>query len=158
MSKITRHQQRIWGLQILYSIDLKNKFNLENAEKEIENLKEKNQLTEKKYYFEKLVTGIIENREELDKYINKKAVDWTIERMAVIDRNILRLSLYEMEEDLVPVGVAINEAVELAKEYGDEKSSGFINGILARAWFFSFFIVKFIIRNKVSKFTNRYSQ
>lgn len=133
MSKITRHQQRIWGLQILYSIDLKNKFNLENAEKEIENLKEKNQLTEKKYYFEKLVTGIIENREELDKYINKKAVDWTIERMAVIDRNILRLSLYEMEEDLVPVGVAINEAVELAKEYGDEKSSGFINGILARA-------------------------
>ena len=133
MSKITRHQQRIWGLQILYSIDLKNKFNLENAEKEIENLKEKNQLTEKKYYFEKLVTGIIVNREELDKYINKKAVDWTIERMAVIDRNILRLSLYEMEEDLVPVGVAINEAVELAKEYGDEKSSGFINGILARA-------------------------
>lgn len=133
MSKITRHQQRIWGLQILYSIDLKNKFNLENAEKEIENLKEKNQLMEKKYYFEKLVTGIIVNREELDKYINKKAVDWTIERMAVIDRNILRLSLYEMEEDLVPVGVAINEAVELAKEYGDEKSSGFINGILARA-------------------------
>ena len=132
MSKITRHQQRIWSLQILYSIDLKNKFNLENAEKEIKNIKEKNKLMEKKYYFEKLVTGIVENRNNLDKYINEKAVDWTIERMAVIDRNILRLSLYEMEEDLVPVGVAINEAVELAKEYGDDKSSGFINGILAR--------------------------
>jgi len=132
MSKITRHQQRIWSLQILYSIDLKNKFNLENAKKEIENIKEKNKLMEKKYYFEKLVIGIVEDRNNLDKYINEKAVDWTIERMAVIDRNILRLSLYEMEEDLVPVGVAINEAVELAKEYGDDKSSGFINGILAR--------------------------
>ncbi|HKL76104.1 MAG TPA: transcription antitermination factor NusB [Halanaerobiales bacterium] len=132
MSKITRHQQRIWSLQILYSIDLKNKFNLENAEKEIKNIKEKNKLMEKKYYFEKLVIGIVEDRNNLDKYINEKAVDWTIERMAVIDRNILRLSLYEMEEDLVPVGVAINEAVELAKEYGDDKSSGFINGILAR--------------------------
>lgn len=132
MSKITRHQQRIWSLQILYSIDLKNKFNLENAKKEIENIKEKNKLLEKKYYFEKLVIGIVEDRNNLDKYINEKAVDWTIERMAVIDRNILRLSLYEMEEDLVPVGVAINEAVELAKEYGDDKSSGFINGILAR--------------------------
>ena len=120
MSKITRHQQRIWSLQILYSIDLKNKFNLENAEKEIKNIKEKNKLMEKKYYFEKLVIGIVEDRNNLDKYINEKAVDWTIERMAVIDRNILRLSLYEMEEDLVPVGVAINEAVELAKEYGDE--------------------------------------
>ena len=144
MSKITRHQQRIWSLQILYSIDLKNKFNLENAEKEIKNIKEKNKLMEKKYYFEKLVIGIVEDRNNLDKYINEKAVDWTIERMAVIDRNILRLSLYEMEEDLVPVGVAINEAVELAKEYGDDKSSGFINGILARTWFFSFFILKFI--------------
>src|SRR6056297_652109 len=132
MSKITRHQQRIWSLKILYSIDLKNKFNLENAEKEIKNIKEKNKLMEKKYYFEKLVIGIVEDRNNLDKYINEKAVDWTIERMAVIDRNILRLSLYEMEEDLVPVGVAINEAVELAKEYGDDKSSGFINGILAR--------------------------
>lgn len=156
MSKITRHQQRIWSLQILYSIDLKNKFNLENAEKEIKNIKEKNKLMEKKYYFEKLVIGIVEDRNNLDKYINEKAVDWTIERMAVIDRNILRLSLYEMEEDLVPVGVAINEAVELAKEYGDDKSSGFINGILARTWFFSFFILKFIIRNKVSKFTNKF--
>lgn len=132
MSKITRHQQRIWGLQILYSIDLKNKFNLKNAKKEIENIKERNQLLGKNYYFENLVIGILENKKELDEYINEKAVDWTIERMAVIDRNILRLSLYEMEEDLVPVGVAINEAVELAKEYGDNKSSGFINGILAR--------------------------
>ncbi|MGM0437106.1 MAG: transcription antitermination factor NusB [Bacillota bacterium] len=132
MSKTTRHQQRIWALQILYSIDLKNKFNLDKAKIECENIKERNQLVENDYYFEKLVTGIVRNKENLDDYINNKAVDWTIKRMAVIDRNILRLALFEMEEELVPVGVAINEAVELAKEYGDDNSSGFINGILAR--------------------------
>lgn len=132
MSKTTRHQQRIWALQILYSIDLKNKFNLDKAEIECENIKERNQLMENDYYFEKLVTGIVRNKEDLDDYINNKAVDWTIKRMAVIDRNILRLALFEIEEELVPVGVAINEAVELAKEYGDDNSSGFINGILAR--------------------------
>ena len=133
MTKTTRHQQRKWALQILYSIDLKNKFNLEKAEKECENLKKRNKLLENNYYFEELIFGIVKNKESLDNYIDKKAVDWSINRMAVIDRNILRMALFEMEEELVPVGVAINEAVELAKEYGDNNSSGFINGILARA-------------------------
>ena len=132
MSKTTRHQQRIWTLQILYSIDLKNSFTLEKAKKECENIKERNQLLEDDYYFEKLVTGIVNKKEVLDNYISEKSVNWTIKRMAVVDRNILRMALYEMEEELVPVGVAINEAVELAKEYGDDNSSGFINGILAR--------------------------
>lgn len=132
MSKTTRHQQRIWTLQILYSIDLKNSFTFEKAKKECEDIKERNQLLEDDYYFEKLVTGIVNEKESLDNYISEKSVNWSIKRMAVVDRNILRMALYEMEEELVPVGVAINEAVELAKEYGDDNSSGFINGILAR--------------------------
>ncbi len=133
MSKVSRHQERIWTLQILYSIDLKNEFDIEKAKIECENIKEKNNLLANDYYFEKLVLGVIKNKKDLDEYINVKAIDWTIKRMAVIDRNILRLALYEIEDELVPVGVAIDEAVELAKEYGDDKSPGFINGILSRA-------------------------
>lgn len=130
---ISRHKERIWSLQVLYGIDLKDGFNLEEAEMECENIKTRNNLIDQEYYFQKLVIGVTENKCDLDEYIDKKAVDWSLDRMAVVDRNILRLALYEIEYDLVPVGVAINEAVELAKEYGDEKSPGFINGILSRA-------------------------
>lgn len=132
MSKNTRHQNRIWALEVLYSIDLKNNFDLKNANIECENIKMRNNLLDDNYYFKKLVLGVIEEKEDLDEYINNKAIDWDIERMAVIDRNILRIALYEIEAELVPVGVAIDEAVELAKEYGDDKSSSFINGILSR--------------------------
>ena len=133
MSKVSRHQERIWALQILYSIDLKKEFDIEKAKIECENTKERNNLSANDYYFQKLVLGVIKNKKDLDEYINVKAIDWTLKRMAVIDRNILRLALYEIEDELVPVGVAIDEAVELAKEYGDDKSPGFINGILSRA-------------------------
>lgn len=132
MSKNTRHQNRIWALEVLYSIDLKNDFNSKNANIECENIIMRNNLLEDNYYFKKLVLGVIEKKEDLDEYINNKSIDWDIQRMAVIDRNILRIALYEIEAELVPVGVAINEAVELAKEYGDDKSSSFINGILSR--------------------------
>ena len=133
MSKPSRHQERIWALQILYSLDLKNKFNQKEAEVESNNIKMRNNLVDNDYYYIKLVKGIIDSKEELDEYINEKAIDWSIKRMAVVDRNILRLALYEIQYDLVPIGVAIDEAVELAKEYGDEQSPGFINGILSRA-------------------------
>ena len=132
MSKNTRHQNRIWALEVLYSIDLKKDFDYKNANIECENIIRRNNLLEDNYYFKKLVLGVIEEKDNLDKYINDKAIDWDIQRMAVIDRNILRIALYEIEAELVPVGVAINEAVELAKEYGDDKSSSFINGILSR--------------------------
>ncbi|MGM0409300.1 MAG: transcription antitermination factor NusB [Bacillota bacterium] len=132
MSKNTRHQNRIWALEVLYSIDLKNNFDSKNANIECENIIMRNNLLEDNYYFKKLVLGVIEKKEDLDEYINNKAIDWDIQRMAVIDRNILRIALYEIEAELVPVGVAIDEAVELAKEYGDDKSSSFINGILSR--------------------------
>ena len=133
MKKVRRHKERIWTLQVLYGLDLKDDFNVEQAKIECENIKERNNLDSDQYYFEKLINGVIDSKDSLDEYINKKAVDWTINRMAIVDRNILRLALYEIENDMVPVGVAIDEAVELAKEYGDEKSPGFINGILSRA-------------------------
>lgn len=77
--------------------------------------------------------NIIEKLDEIDAMINKKAKGWTTQRMGKVDLTILRLAVYEiMFDDDVPMGVAINEAVELAKKFGQEESSGFVNGILAK--------------------------
>ena len=80
----------------------------------------------------KLVEGTNSEIESIDKLISKSADNWQLNRMAIVDRNILRLATYEMlyltEE--IPVKVAINEAVELAKKYGDTDSSKFVNGVL----------------------------
>ena len=78
-----------------------------------------------------LVNGATDNIENIDKIISEAASNWQINRMATIDRNILRLSSYELLycED-IPPKVSINEAVELAKKFGDSESSRFVNGIL----------------------------
>ena len=76
---------------------------------------------------------IIERLEEIDEMINKQAKGWTTQRMGKVDLTILRLAVYEIVfDDDVPTGVAINEAVELAKKFGQEESSGFVNGVLGK--------------------------
>jgi len=78
-----------------------------------------------------LVQGVWEKRRSLDAIIQESAVDWSLERMARVDINLLRLALYEMYyRDDIPVGVSINEVVELAKRYSTSESGKFINGIL----------------------------
>lgn len=78
-----------------------------------------------------LVSGVVEHRAKLDAIIGEIAPQWPCDQMAVIDRNILRMAIYEMLMDPeVPVKVAINEAVELAKTFGSESSRRFINGAL----------------------------
>ena len=80
-----------------------------------------------------LVKGIIENIDSLDKIIEKAAPQWPLEQIAIVDRNVLRLGLYELlhgNRDEVPPKVAINEAIELAKTFGGESSGKFINGVL----------------------------
>ncbi len=72
------------------------------------------------------------NREELDQMLAQTADNWSLERMAVTDRNVLRLGLYEMLYTDAPQRVAINEAVELAKRFGTAQSAQFVNGILDR--------------------------
>lgn len=78
-----------------------------------------------------LAKGAEARRELSDRVIAELAVDWTVERMATIDRNVLRLALYEIYERAdIPDSVTVNEAVELAKKYGTDDSGKFINGIL----------------------------
>ncbi|MFC1837516.1 transcription antitermination factor NusB [Thermodesulfobacteriota bacterium] len=82
-------------------------------------------------YAKKLLVGVPEKADQINQLISKYAENWRLERMSVIDRNILRLAVYEMYfQDDVPVTVAINEAVEIAKRYSTEDSGSFINGIL----------------------------
>lgn len=76
---------------------------------------------------------ILEKLDEIDRLINEKAKGWTTERMGKVDLTIIRLAVYEiLYDEEVPGGVAINEAVELAKKFGQEESYGFVNGILAK--------------------------
>ncbi len=77
-----------------------------------------------------LIMGVDAKIAELDKIIEKNSQHWKIERIANVELSILRLSLYEMLYTDIPVRAAINEAIELSKTFGDEKSRGFVNGIL----------------------------
>ncbi|MBO4401041.1 MAG: transcription antitermination factor NusB [Selenomonadaceae bacterium] len=82
-------------------------------------------------YIVETVKNVMAHREEIDAVIKKYLREnWTLNRLATADRNILRLAVYELAEKKVPTGVAINEAVELAKKYGTDDSARFVNGIL----------------------------
>lgn len=85
-------------------------------------------------YLEQLVLGVVENLPQIDELLQGNLENWTMDRLATVDRNLLRLSTYELlfrKED-VPPNVAIDEAIEIAKIYGDDQSSRFINGILSK--------------------------
>ncbi len=80
-----------------------------------------------------LVEGVIQRLQELDDLIQKYTEHWSLERMAVVDRNVLRLAIYEiLYMESIPVKVSINEAIEITKKYSDQQSGAFINGILDR--------------------------
>ena len=141
-----RTRSREFALQILYQLDInhlnisdvledfwKDRSDLALSDKEKEAIELDKKDSEIRQYAEKLVRGTLEKIEMLDKIIERVAEHWEIKRMAYVDRNILRLSAYELLYfNDIPVKVAINEAVELAKRYGEPDSSKFINGILDR--------------------------
>ncbi len=90
-----------------------------------------------KPFMEKLMDGVLSKQNELDLIISKAAPDWPIERISPVDRNILRLGLYELlfaDRKEVPAKVAINEAIELAKQFGGDSSSRFVNGVLGAVY------------------------
>ena len=81
-------------------------------------------------YARQLVEGVMAATSRLDPYIQSHAPEWPLDQVAVVDRNLLRIALYEFTAGRIPFKVAINEAVELAKEYGSDSSPRFINGVL----------------------------
>jgi N utilization substance protein B len=123
-----RRKARILALQTLYEIDTSG----HKADDVTDRLLAEEDFTEENEAFVRdIVTGVIRNQEILDNYIKEHAPAWPIEQLPVIDRNILRLAIFEiLIDNKVPVKVAINEAVELAKTFGADRSSRFVNGVL----------------------------
>src|SRR5690606_41761780 len=117
-------------LQILYQDDLNPYANAAAVEECMRHrLKNNAQLIE---FAQSLLAGVRRNREELDNMLSRCAANWSLERMAVTDRNVIRLGAYEMLYTDTPGPVVINEAVELAKRYGARQSAQFVNGVLDR--------------------------
>ncbi len=123
-----RRRARALVLQTLYEVDTVG----HSADEVMPRLLAEMKLSDENAEFAReLVKGVLENREKIDAYIKSYAPAWPIEQMPVVDRGILRLAIFELLLDnKVPVKVAINEAVELAKAYGSENSSKFVNGVL----------------------------
>jgi N utilization substance protein B len=124
-----RRIARSMVLQVLYELDVTEHLPSEVIEQRIT----ENQIApELRMFINTLAQGVIQHRAALDRVIQRFAPEWPLDQVAVIDRNLLRLALYEMAlaGDPTPIKVAINEAIELAKEYGSETSSQFVNGVL----------------------------
>ncbi len=128
----TRRDAREWAVQLLFQIDLNATDKLDRVLSAFWEDKESDEASRK--YAEFLVKGVRGAIEEIDALLSKYADNWDINRMGVIDRNVLRLALFEMNNaDEVPSVVSINEAVDLAKYFSSSESGKFVNGILDRA-------------------------
>ena len=129
-----RHLGRIVALQTLYEQDFRRE--VEDPGLDLEDVLARNisryeETIEDKAFIESLVRGVSGKQDELDDVIRPVAPEWPIEQIARMDRVILRIGVYELLfEDSVPPKVVINEAVELAKAFGGDNSSKFINGVL----------------------------
>lgn len=123
-----RHRARIAALEALFEIDCAG----HNPTLVIERRIEEADLPESGATFaQELVLGVHAHREQIDALIGRYAPEWPVDQIAIIDRNVLRISIYEllMRQD-TPTKVAINEAVELAKQFGSDSSGRFVNGVL----------------------------
>ena len=83
-------------------------------------------------FLEKYMTGITDHNNEIMETINNSIVGWTFERIGAVEKSLLKSTVYELMFETTPYEIAINEAIELAKVYGDEKTAEFVNGVLAK--------------------------
>jgi transcription antitermination factor NusB len=127
MRKRTKAREN--ALKILYAIDITRNVPKECIDKYWKDSEEKD--VEVKTFANSLVLGVLNKNKEIDKTISECATNWQLGRMAVIDRNILRFAAYELLfADEIPPKVTINEAIDIAKRYGDSESGKFVNGVL----------------------------
>ncbi|EKD76645.1 MAG: transcription antitermination factor NusB [uncultured bacterium] len=125
-----RHLARTISLQSLYEWDFNNR-KQPIAEIMQRNVNEFAPAFDDQQFSEHLVKGVIDNLVKLNEFITKFAPEWPIEQITVVDRNVLRLGIFELKfDDDIPPKVAINEAIELAKTFGGPSSGKFVNGVL----------------------------
>ena len=130
---MSRRELREQIFKLIFRAEFYDKEELPEQEKLFFEDYELNMKPEDETYISEKSNKILEKLDEIDGMINQEAKGWTTERMGKIELTILRLAIYEikLDED-VPAGVAINEAVEIAKKFGQEESAGFVNGVLAK--------------------------
>ena len=134
-----RHLGRIVALQTLYEVELRSQSGDDNLDVHgvlTRNLSRYEEAIDDKKFVQSLVDGVLKVADDLDAKLQPIAPDWPLAQVARIDRNILRIGLYELlhAADTTPPKVAINEAVELAKAFGSDNSSKFVNGVLGTAY------------------------
>jgi N utilization substance protein B len=122
-----RSEARRFVLQMLYLVDQNP-----DADKDRIQIEMRKEFTDSSLrdFAWMLFKGVLADRDKLDEVLRKTAVNWRVERMPPTDRNVLRLGLYEMTKLGTPAAVVIDEAIEMAREFGTENSSSFVNGIL----------------------------
>jgi len=132
----SRHIARSMVLQSLYEFDFrKDKSASRRTIEEIvkRNMEEFGQGVEENDFINNLIKGVLGKKNQIDQIIEKSAPEWPLEQITIVDRNVLRIGIYELlfgNKEEVPPKVAINEAIELAKNYGGESSGRFVNGVL----------------------------
>ena len=127
---MTRHELRYKAMTILYQVFLYENNNIDyNVDKIIEE-----QMEEDNKFVRGLVNGVVEKRIELDEYANKYLEDWDISRLGFTDQAIIRMAIYEILWTDTPDVTCIDEAIELAKEYSDDKVCKMINGVLDKVY------------------------
>jgi transcription antitermination protein NusB len=128
LGRYSRSRCREWALQFLYSAEFAGAPRPEALERFWRHFQTAGAPPA---YLKDLVEGVAGHLEELDAFILRYSEHWRLERMTIVDRNLLRLAIYELlYQPNIPPKVVINEAVEMAKRYGSEASGGFVNGIL----------------------------
>ena len=127
-----RHRSRRRALQVLFEWDMRGEAVDRAISHYYENLYSEESESKPKpdKFMEELVRGTVANSTEIDGQIETKSEHWRLERMPVVDRNILRLAIYELSQQAVPAPVIIDEALELARQFSNDESISFINGIL----------------------------
>lgn len=128
----SRRRSRQRALQILFSWDVRRQPVEEGIAAFFDTLysEESRAKPQRDEFLDQLVKGAVEHVEELDRRITEHAAHWRMERMSIVDRNILRLAVYEMMHSDTPAPVVIDEALELARRYSNEESVQFVNGVL----------------------------
>lgn len=134
-----RHLGRIIALQTLYEYDFRERLGDETAKIDeilARNLKRYEDRIDDKEFVRQLVIGVNKAGRQLDAIIAPVAPDWPLNQIAIVDRDVLRMAVFELSEfnGKIPPKVAINEAIELAKSFGAENSSRFVNGVLGTIW------------------------
>jgi N utilization substance protein B len=130
-----RRAGRVATLQVLYQLDTVGSFGADLVDQALEHYfthLAPDTKAEARAFAERLCRGVAGGLERIDRLLERASSNWRTDRMSRVDRNVLRLAIYELTEEATPPPVAINEAIELAKGYGAGESGPFVNGVLSR--------------------------